>query len=193
MKKAFLVLLLLAVVPLPQADACVGKALTIGVTNTLEEQVLAEMMAAVITERTGTTVQIRYFATTEELSDAIRASLVDISIENTTRALRAMNRPRETDPNKAFEIVKTAYEKDRGVVWLKPFGFLNGKGVEGPSYTATVLRVEVFNNFPALPRVLGKLGTVVNDEAYTRLVRSVEAGEQPKKVAKDFLKSKKLI
>jgi len=51
----------------------------------------------------------------------------------------------------------------------------------------------VVNNFPALPRVIGKLGSALNDENYARLVKSVESGEQPKKAARDFLKSKKLI
>ena len=76
---------------------------------------------------------------------------------------------------------------------MKPFGFMHSNGDASPSYTAAVLRVEVLNNFPALPRVIGKLGNLLNDEIRSKLIRSVESGEQPKKAARDFLKSKKLI
>jgi osmoprotectant transport system substrate-binding protein len=89
--------------------------------------------------------------------------------------------------------VKAAYEKEKGMVWLKPFGFTHTSGGSTPSYTAAVLRLEILNNFPALPRVIGKLGSMINDEAYAGLMRSVESGEKPKKAARDFLKSKKLI
>ncbi|MDA8098704.1 MAG: hypothetical protein M0042_03680 [Nitrospiraceae bacterium] len=191
MKKTILTLSLLLLL-IPQAQACVGKVLTIGVKASSDRQLLAEMLSSIIMERTGTTVQIRLFKTDLELHEAIKSKQVDLSIENTITALKELHHAPETDLNKALEVVRTAYEKDRGLVWLKPFAFLNGSG-QTPSYTATVVREDIFTNFPALPRVIAKLGAAVTDEAYMRLVRSVEAGEQPKKVAKEFLKSKKLI
>jgi glycine betaine/choline ABC-type transport system substrate-binding protein len=53
--------------------------------------------------------------------------------------------------------------------------------------------MEILNNFPALPRLFNKLGSRINDAAYTKLILSVESGGEPKSVAKEFLKSKKLI
>lgn len=191
--KRILLALALLLFSSPQAEACVGKTLTIGVTHSSQGQVLAELLSAIIQERTGTTVQIRFYASAEELFEAVRVKQVDISIENTMRALLALNRPKENDPNKAYEIVKAVYEKERGLILLKPFKFLNGNDGSGPSYTATALREEIINNFPALPRVIGKIGPVLDDAAYSRLVRSVEAGGAPKAAARDFLKSKKLI
>jgi osmoprotectant transport system substrate-binding protein len=89
--------------------------------------------------------------------------------------------------------VKTAYEKERGIIWLKPFGFSHSSGTVSPSYTATILRVDILNNFPVLPRVINKLGSTIDNETYAKLIKSAESGEKPKKVARDFLKSKKLI
>lgn len=176
-----------------QPDACVGKILNIGVVNSSEGQLFAEMLYILINERTGTTVNVRFYKNAQELYEAVKVNQVDISIENTTRAMHILNKPVEVDVKKAYEVVKTTYEKEKGLVWLKPFGFLNGNGGEHPSYTAAILRVEVLNNFPALPRVINKLGSIINDEMYTKLIKSVESGEKPKKVARDFLKSKKLI
>ncbi len=194
MKKAVLITVILVLGALaPSADACVGKLLHIGVMDSPEGQVLAEMISTIVNERTGTTVKVELFKNEQDLYEAIKSKQVDILVENTARAMQVLNRPAEGDARKAYEVVKATYEKDLGLVWLKPFGFTKAAGGTAPSYTATLLRVEVVTNFPALPRVIDKLGSVLNDETHARLVRSVESGEKPKKVARDFLKAKKLI
>ncbi len=191
MKKA-VILIILALLFSPAVDACVGKVLNIGVLNSPEGQVLSEVLSTLITERTGTTVTIKYFRSEQDLYDALRREQVDISVENTSRALRLLNKPPEADARKAYETVKVAYEKEKGMIWLKPFGFMKANGGP-PSYTATLIRVVVLTNFPALPRVINKLGSGINDESDARLIRSVESGEKPGKVARDFLRAKKLI
>jgi osmoprotectant transport system substrate-binding protein len=177
----------------PRAEACVGKTLKIGVIDSSEGQVLAEMISALINERTGTTVTVSLYKNEQALYEAVKVKEVDISIENTTRAMHMLNMPVEPDAKKAYEIVKTTYEKEKGLIWLKPFGFQRSNGGGSPSYTATILRDEILNNFPALPRLINKLGSTVNDEMYAKLIKSVESGGKPKDVARDFLKSKKLI
>lgn len=192
MKKAlvFLIALLLIV---PVADACVGKVLNIGVIKSAEGQLFGEMISTLITERTGTTVKVQTYGSEQELYNAVKVKEVDILIENTAQALKVLNRPAEADAWRAYDIVKTAYEKEKGLIWLKPFGFVNGNGASAPSHTATLLRNDVLYNFPALPRVINKLGNTVNDDTYSRIMKSVESGGEPKGVARDFLKSKKLI
>jgi osmoprotectant transport system substrate-binding protein len=193
MKNPLFIAVMLLMFAVPPTHACVGKMLTIGVVNSSEGQVLAEMLSSLINERTGTTVSVKLFKNEQDLYDAVKVNQVDISIENTTKAMHALNKPVDNDVNRAYEAVKAVYEREKGMVWLKPFGFMHSNGESSPSFTAAVLRVEVLNNFPALPRVIGKLGNMLNDEARARLIRSVESGEQPKKAARDFLKSKKLI
>jgi glycine betaine/choline ABC-type transport system substrate-binding protein len=192
MKKITMLLMLLFLLS-PRADACVGKTLHIGVLDSPEGKVFAEMISSLITERTGTSVKAQFYKSGQELYEAVRVKQVDILIENTTRAMQALNRPVMPDAKKAYDVAKAAYEKEKGLIWLKPYGFLKGSAGEAPSYTATLLRMEIINNFPALPRVMDKLASVISDDAYSKLLKSVEAGEKPKKVARDFLKSKKLI
>lgn len=192
MKKVLIILALL-LIRLPQADACAGKTLYIGVVESAEGQLLSEILSAIVNERTGTTVKPRYYKNTRDLYDAISAKQVDMLVENTTTALQMVDRPADSDLQKAYVTVKSIYEKNKGLVWFKPFGFLKGGDGRGHSYTAPVLRVEVLNNFPALPRVVGKLAGTISDEAYARLIKSIESGEKAKKVARDFLKSRKLI
>lgn len=191
MRKLLLMLIILLAFG-PSVEACVGRALNIGVVNSTEGQLLSDLISTLINERTGTTVHTKNYGSVNELYDAVKGKQVDILIENTSRALRLLNKPAEPNIKKAYELVKTQYEKEKGLVWFKPFGFTNSYG-EGLSYTAPVLKVEVLSNFPALPRVLEKLAGVINDETYTRLIKSIEAGGKSKKVARDFLKSKKII
>ena len=192
-KSIFIVMLMALALFTTMADACVGKTLTIGVIDSLEGRVFSEMLSTLVNERTGTTVKIAFYDNLQEVYDAVREKKVDISIENTTRAMNMLNMPLEADAKKAYKAVKATYEKEKGLVWLKPFGFTKVKGEDTPSYTATILRIDVLNNFPALPRLFNKLGSKINDAAYAKLIKSVESGEKPKSVAKDFLKSKKLI
>jgi glycine betaine/choline ABC-type transport system substrate-binding protein len=153
---------------------------------------LSAILAAIINERTGTTVNTKYYRNAQELYDAVSAKQVDMLVENTTRALQIMNKPHDSNLQRAYETVKSEYERNRGLIWFKPLGFLNGGGA-GQSYTAAVLKIEVLNNFPALPRVVGKLAGTIDDDTYARLIKSVDSGQKVKKVARDFLKSKKLI
>jgi glycine betaine/choline ABC-type transport system substrate-binding protein len=192
MKKVFLFLAMLLICQ-PKADACVGKVIYIGSVSSAEGELLSEILSTIITERTGTTVNTRYYKSQQELYEAIKAKQVDMLVENTSRAMRILNKPADPDLKRTYELVKLTYEKDKGLIWFKPFGFSNGKGGEGQSSTAPILKVEVLNNFPALPRVIGKLAGSINDETYERLVKSVQSGEKAKKVAKDFLKARKLI
>lgn len=192
MKKAILIIILL-VFFVPKGYACVGKTLALGVTKSVEGQMLAEMLSTLVNERTGTTIDIKVFENVQDLYEAVKNKDVDIAIENTTRAMQVLNMPFEADLKKAYEIVKASYEKEKGLVWLKPFGFSKSKGDAPPSYTATILRTEVLSSYPALPRLFNKLGSTINDATYIKLIKSVESGEKPNSVAKDFLKSKKLI
>jgi osmoprotectant transport system substrate-binding protein len=193
MKKAVYIILMLAFLAPGVVDACVGKKLIVGVTKSTESEVLAEVLATLVNERTGTTVEIYFYEDVQGIYDAVMEKIVDISIENTTRAMQLLNMPVEPDVKKAYKVVKATYEKEKGLVWLKPFGFRKKEGNGTRSYTATILRMEILNNFPALPRLFNKLGSRINDAAYAKLIKSVESGGEPKSVAKEFLKSKKLI
>ena len=91
MKKVLLLLALLSIC-LPAADACVGKTLYIGAVDSAEGQVLSAILVTIINERTGTTVNTRYYKNSRDLYDAVSANQVDMLIENTARAVRIINK-----------------------------------------------------------------------------------------------------
>lgn len=176
-----------------QPDACVGKILYIGALNSTYEQLLSEMLSVLITERTGTTVNIKYYKDSKELYNAVKKNEVGILVENTDRALEILGRPKEENIEKAYNTSKEEFRKNLNLVWLKPFVLLSEAGEKSQNYYSPLIAVDVLSNFPALPRVINKLSGIMNEEIFSRMVRSVKSGEKPKKIARDFLKAKKLI
>lgn len=166
-------------------DACVGKILYIGVQNSPGEQVLAEMVATLVTERTGTTVKIVPFRDLKDLYAAVKKGELGLVIENRDRALEFLGKPRDSNPKTAQETVKREYQKSLNMIWLEPMG--------GTPPFASVISTETLSSLPALPKLLNKLSGIVNDEAYGKMVKSYKADEKPKKTAREFLKSKRLI
>ena len=176
-----------------QSDACVGKTLYIGALNSTYEQLFSEMLSVVISERTGTTVDIKYYKDSRELYNAVKKNEVGILIENTDRAMEILDRQREQNPEAAYNISKEEFRKNLNLVWLKPFVPLTREGGKNQYYYSPVITVDVLSNFPALPRVINKLSGIMNEETFLKMVKSVKSGEKPKKVARDFLKVRKII
>ncbi|KAF0217377.1 MAG: hypothetical protein FD174_3343 [Geobacteraceae bacterium] len=169
----------------PMSDACVGRILYIGIPSSPNEQLLAEMVSILINERTGSNVKILFYKDSKELYNAVKQGQIGMLIENTDRAMEVLGKPKETNMKTAYELIKSEYRKNLNLVWLEPFG--------GAQHYAPVLTVETLTNYPALPKLISKLTAALNNETYAKLFKSVKSDEKPKKVAKDYLKAKKLI
>ncbi len=186
MKKSILLLSVLSVLVFCQgALACVGKTLYIGVTNSPNELLFAEMISILVNERTGTTVKIVSYKDAREMYRAVKKGEVGVVVENADRALKILEKPAEGNAKAAYDTARKEYRKGLNMVWLEPFGV--------SQYYAPVVSVETIGNLPALPKLINKLGGIVNDETCARLLKSLKSDEKPKKVARDFLKTRKLI
>lgn len=195
---SFLSLMLIATLVLTSGTfACVGRTLYVGALNSTEDTIMSEMLALLINERTGTTVQTRYFDSNEALYAALNSTKeeerVDIFVEDTADAMLMLKGTPSTDSDKDYQIAKERYDKELNVIWLNPFGYTNSKGEASNSISAPLVRRDVLTNFPLLPRVLNKLAGAITNKAYTNLAKSVSSGEKPKNAAKSFLRKKKFI
>jgi len=178
------------------AHACVGKTLVIGSVNTPELSTTAEMLSVLITERTGTTVVVKYFDNFPACYDAVKKGDVDILIDYTGRCYTdVLGKPAEQDAGKVFSAVKEAYQRDMNLVWLEPFGFsdtASAKPGSTPAIAAPVVRKDTLNKFPALPRVINKLAGKLDNDVMSKLTSDGGNGKT-KKVTRKFLKDRKLI
>lgn len=194
MKKTFFFLIIvILLISVHKTDACVGRILFIGALNSPPEKLLSEMLSVVINERTGTTVNIKYYDNAKELYDAVKRDEVGILVENTDRALEILGEQTQLDGKDAYGILKEEYRKSLRLVWLEPFGFLTVDKNKPEYYYGPVITEDVLVNFPALPRVINKLSGVINDKTFSKMIKSLKSGKKPRKIARDFLKAKKII
>jgi glycine betaine/choline ABC-type transport system substrate-binding protein len=192
MKKQML-LLLTAALLLCSANsfACVGKTLIIGALALPNEQLLAQMMAVIINERTGTTVNVQYFDDLQQLYAAVEKKEVNIIAENTGRALQRLGKETSGDADAIYSTVKEAYRKELRLVLLKPFG--SPAAGDTPFVDVAAIAEGILIEYPALPRVIEKLAGIVQEKSYPQLLAAVESGDKPNQVARDFLKKKRFI
>jgi len=180
-----LVILVTIMTTVQMSSACVGKTIHLGISNSANELLLAEMASLLITERTGSSVKVDVYKDSKELYSAVRKGNVNVIIENTGRALEVLGKQKPSGSSSSFDYVKSEYRKSLNMVWLEPIG--------GSQQYASVLTVDTLSNYPALPKLLNKLSGVLTNDTYTKLLKSVDSSDKTRKVAKDFLKGKKLI
>ncbi|WP_020676017.1 glycine betaine ABC transporter substrate-binding protein [Geopsychrobacter electrodiphilus] len=191
-----LVLLLLLFCSVVNVSACVGKTLKIGTSGTVQQEVLANIIAELISERTGTTVKVVPFKDSADAHAALLKADIDMFVEYTgvsqTQILQAQ--PLK-DATALYNSVKDRYNQDLNLIWLKPFGFdaAQSLGVSLPAEAAPVVRKDTLKKFPALARLINKLGGKIDLQTIALLEKESASGVQPKQVAHGFLKNNRLI
>lgn len=189
--------LLAAFVP-GTGDACVGRTITVGYYDSPDQELVANILAAFIDERTGTTVRLSRFETRDEAFEAVRRDKVSLYADYSRIVLARIGgeipgADRENNIVRLKEVLNGRYN----VIWLEPFGYdryFSGKGKEGddPGESGVMLCKDALARFPALPKLLAKLRGTLDNETMGALLR--EAGKSDAKtVARRFLKTRKLI
>ena len=168
-KLLFPVLGLVLMVFATQSFACVGKTLIIGATSTPNDTLLAQMMAVIINERTGTTVNVNYYDDYEKLFEAVKKREVNIYVENTERALQLLGKSASGTAENVYTSVKDEFKSQYHLVMLKPFG---GKlsAQEQSFVDVPVIAEGILIEYPALPRVINKLAKVTGGKNYEKLL-----------------------
>lgn len=189
------VVFLLSVAFALPAGACVGKTLVIGSTGTLQQDILAQVLSILIAERTGTTVKVAQYDSTAAAHEALLKADLDMYVEYTgVGQTLILQGEAIADSEALYQAVKAGYNRDLNLVWLKPLGFDEPRAVsaEIPAQAAPVVRKDTLKKFPALARLINKLGGTIDAETMKGL--EDEAGRKNvNEVARQFLKGGRLI
>ena len=170
--------------------ACVGKTLHIAAAGSIQQDILAHALATLISERTGTSVKVDRFADAQAAHDALGKADLDIAVEYTGQARsEILKKPAIAENAARYEAVRDEYNQDLNLVWLAPFGFSDGK----LGQAAPVARKDTLKKFPALARLINKLGNAITDGTMAKLEAQVKSGKPAAEVARAFLKESKLI
>lgn len=195
LRKKTLVLLVLLCVLQPLAGfACVGKTLVVGSTGGVQQDLLANMLAQLITERTGTSVKLVTHDSSSSAHQALLKDDLDIYVEYTgVGQVQILGGEPLPDAEQLYQAVKKRYNEELNLIWLKPLGFAAVRqGVAVPTQAVPVARKDTLKKFPALARLINKLSGKIDAQTIARL--ETQAGSQGvKDVARTFLKQNRLI
>jgi osmoprotectant transport system substrate-binding protein len=190
-----LLVMVLAVGGAQPVAACVGKTLVIGAKGTPQQELLAEMLAILIAERTGTSVKVVKFDDAAAIHGALMKAELDLYVEYTgVGQLDVLKGEPLADSTALYQAVKARYNQELNLVWLDPLGFEEPRVVPAgvPAQAAPVVRKDTLKKFPALARLINKLGGAISSEAMQDLEARL-ASEGAREVARSFLKGGRLI
>lgn len=185
----------LAFAPAGPATACVGKTLVVGAAGTAQQEILAHILSVLITERTGTTVKVVRFDSLAAAHQALLKADLDMYVDYTgVGQVKNLRKGAIADPRALYQSVKAAYAQDLNLVWLDPLGFDEPKVAPAGTVAqaAPVVRKDTLKKFPALSRLINKLGGTINTATMKNLENQA-GGKSPQDVARGFLKSGRFI
>lgn len=181
---------LLSLAVVTPALACVGKTLHIASAGSVQQDILANALALLISERTGTTTKVDRFSDAQAAHDAIGKADLDIVVAYTAQARSdILKKPAIAENQALFDAVREEYNQNLNLVWLAPFGFSDAK----LGQAAPVARKDTLKKFPALARLINKLGNSIDEATMAKLEGQVKGGKTAAEVARAFLKESKLI
>lgn len=185
----FALLCFLTAAPQP-VQACVGKTLHIASAGSPQQEILANALATLISERTGTTVKVVTLSSQQVAHDALLKAEIDLAVEYTAFARNEiLRKPAITDPKSLLDAVREDYNQNLNLVWLAPFGFVDAKNGQG----TPVARKDTLKKFPALARLINKLGNTIDETTMQKLESQLRGGRTAQDVARTFLKDNRLI
>jgi len=173
-------------------QSCVGRVLILALSDSPDQEVVGTLMATLITERTGTAVEIIKPGNEEAVHKAVIDGKAQIYINylNTGKA-HTTDVGDITDDNELYVQVRQNYLDKFNFVMLKPFGYKGPSEADG-SITFPVTTKETIKGFPVLDRVINKLGGKITNEVVKELSEQAKTDEI-KKVVKKYLKDHKMI
>ncbi len=134
-----------------------AQTIKIGSKNFTEQFIVAELYAAAL-ENAGFKVERKInLGGTLVAHEAVRTGAIDLYPEYTGTGLNAVMKAQgvtETDPEKVRGMVKTFYEKEFNLTWLKPSGINNGYAIIVRPETAKEFNLKTLTD---LGRASGKL------------------------------------
>jgi glycine betaine/choline ABC-type transport system substrate-binding protein len=179
--------------------ACKGRVLNLAVGDSIDQVIMGKMLSILINERTGTTVEIVQLEDTKTAHEAVLNGLAEIYINYVGMAHSGTEGPNALDdPRKAYILASRSYNKEFGMIWLKPFGFQGPMAQAAPSgevdrtMAAPVTTKDVIKKFPILDRLINKLAGRVDNKTLEELRKKSE-NQDVEITVREFLTSHKLI
>jgi osmoprotectant transport system permease protein len=163
--------------------ACKGRVLNLAVGDSIDQAIMGKMLSILINERTGTTVEIVQLEDTNAAHEAVLHGLAEIYINYLGMAQTGTEGPNALDdPRKAYILASRSYNREFGMIWLKPFGF------QGPMAAQAAPSGEVDRTLAAPNKLAGRVDNKTLEE-----LREKSESQDLEITVREFLTSNKLI
>ena len=179
--------------------ACKDRLLVLAVGDSIDQVIMGKMLSILINERTGTTVEIMQLGDIQASHEAVLQEKANIYITYVGMAQAGTEGPNALDePQKAYILASRSYNREFGMIWLKPFGFQGpmaqaaSSGEVDRSLAAPITTKDVIKKFPILDRLINKLAGQVDNKTLEELRKKSE-NQDVEITVREFLTSHKLI
>lgn len=184
-----------------RAHSCVGMTVVIGYWDTPEQAAAARILSTLIVERTGTATELQPKDDYEEVYGALVRDDIGIALLPRGFGLRTL----EGDgvalpagaPDDVWEFARTRFSLDKRLVWLGAFAFdapsATGDAGGAASPVAPVMRKDVIDKFPAMPRLVEKLKGRIRPEDLGPMTGGKLDNRRMRKAALAYLEGERLI
>lgn len=178
-------------------QSCVGRVLTIAYDTSIDQQVMGQILAVFIQERTGTTINLVKASDVNNARQMVEQDKADLFLSYLTIGMADVGGDQKGENvQETYSLVKQHYLRERSMVWLKPFGYKGPISKDAQagnqSMAAIVATRKALERFPILERVINKLDGVVDESTLAQLSEK-SGGKDIKVVVKEFLKSRNMI
>lgn len=153
------------------ARACAGYTLNLGSDGSLQQELLMQIFSQLISQRTGTTIQLVRYESQAELLAAASRHEVDLLV---------------TEVDSTGAIANRRFSADPKLLLLEPFGDRNFR-------LAPVFQAETLKRFPALKRLINRLAGLLDEPALQGLDVAAASNPNLREVAHQFLTAQKMI
>ena len=179
--------------------SCVGRLLTIAISNSPDQVIMGQMLSILINERTGTSVEVIQYGDVNMCHEKVLSGKANIYINYIGMGWAGTGGSGKLDdPQKVYTLVSQLYNEKFGMIWLKPFGFSGPFSLdarvnkESVTLAAPVATKDVLRKFPVLDRVINKLGGRIDNHTMDELKEKSEK-QGVIEVVREFLRTQRLI
>lgn len=153
------------------------KKIVVGGANYTEQEIMVEIIKQIIEGNSDIKVDGKpNLGGTGIIDTAMASGEVDVAVEYTGSGLLfILKLPLETDPEKAFKIVKSEYQRQKKITWLEPLGFNNTYALAMRKDHATTLKIEKISDLKLVASKLSLAGShefIVRPDGYPGIIKT---------------------
>ncbi|MFQ5645433.1 MAG: hypothetical protein ACE5GM_00755 [bacterium] len=191
---AILSVCILLIIP-GRGAACVGRKVYLGYGERMDQEIISQVVATFISERTGSAVVLREFSSYPEMMEALYRGEISLAVGYLSYQRNGFSPSLKPDRLSVFRDLKQRFMSDSQVVLLPSLGDrlpTDNRLLARTDIPVLLLRKKTAIRFPVLPRLLKKLSYRFDHTSLRRL-KELAGQTSLTRMAWEYLNREELI